>query len=497
MAGHVNGPPWTGPPLRAPLAGPGGDVRLGHPLQEARIEIAIVANRLPIQRRGRRWALSPGGLVSALRPVLAGSGATWVGWPGRPDLALDPLALDGIAMVPVRLSATELAEYYAGMSNGTLWPLFHDRVRPPEFHRHWWRAYQAVNARFAAAAAAHVPPSGRVWVHDYQLTLVPSALRALRPDARIGFFLHIPFPPPQLFAQLPWRRAVLEGLLGADALAFQTANDAEHFRAAAVRYAEAQAEDGALRVGERAVHVDAVPIGIDAAAFEAEAGLDETRRRVEGLRELLGGRTIFLGVDRLDYTKGIVTRLRAFDALLDRHPSLAASCVFLQVCVPSREAARGYGEARAEIERLIGNVNGRHGDVGRVPIHYRYGSLDRAELVAHYGAADIMVVTPPRDGMNLVAKEYVACRPNDDGVLILSEFAGAARELRGAIRINPFDIDGIADAYEHALALGPADQRRRMRRMRAQVREHDVHAWARRAIAAFSGPPEGRGAMPS
>jgi len=458
--------------------------------QETRIDLVIVANRLPIQRRGRRWTLSPGGLVSALRPVLAGSGACWIGWPGQPDVSMDPLTLDGLTMLPVRLSAAEVAGFYAGMSNGTIWPLFHDRVRPPEFHRHWWSAYQSVNARFADMTAENVPPDGLAWIHDYQLSLVPDLLRRARPDVRVGFFLHIPFPPPQLFAQLPWRRAFLEGLLGADTVAFQTTYDAAHFREAAIRYTDARPAGTSLRIAERVVRVQTAAISIDASAFEVEAGLVGTRERVEALGESVGRRTVFLGVDRLDYTKGIVTRLRAFDALIERRNDLAATTVFVQVCVPSRESARGYGEARAEIERLIGNINGRHGQVGRVPIHYRYGTLEHAELVAHYGAADIMVVTPPRDGMNLVAKEYVASRPHGDGVLVLSEFAGAARELRHALRINPFDLDGIADAYEHALSMPLAEQQRRMRRMQAQVRQHDVHAWARRALAGIVAEPD-------
>lgn len=448
-----------------------------------------MAHRLPLERRRGGWVTAPGGLVAALAPVIAGGEVRWIGWSGAADLALGPFRSGGIDAVPVALSSAEVEAHYHGMCNGTLWPLFHDRVRLPQFHRHWWHAYREVNERFAAAADACIGAdrAAAVWVHDYQLALVPALIRARRPAARIGFFLHIPFPPAQILAQLPWRRELLQGLLGADALAFQTPEDVAHFRAAAVRYGGAVVAGDALRCGDRRVRTDAFPIGIDHAAFTAAARTPAVAEEVAALRERLGGRRILLGVDRLDYTKGIRARLMAFETLIERRPATAEDTVFLQVAVPSRASAHGYAETRNEIERLVGHLNGRFGTFGRVPVQYHYGSLDRQALVAHYRAADAMVVTPPRDGMNLVALEFVACRVRNRGALVLSEFAGAAKLLQPALRVNPYDIDGIADAYERALSMPIEEQRRRMRLMRAQVRRHDVHRWARRAVAAFAG----------
>lgn len=453
------------------------------------IALTVLAHRLPIERRRGAWVTSPGGLVAALAPVIAGGEVRWIGWPGVSELSLAPFHSGGIYAVPVALSAGEVEDHYHGMCNGTLWPLFHDRVRLPQFHRHWWRAYRTANARFAAAAvdAAGGTP---IWVHDYQLALAPALIRARAPSARIGYFLHIPFPPPQILAQLPWRRELLQGMLGADALAFQTPEDVAHFRAAAVRYGGAVVAGDNLRFGERQVRTDAFPIGIDHAAFIATARAPAVADEAAALRARLDGRRILLGVDRLDYTKGIRARLTAFETLIERRPSTAEDTVFLQVAVPSREAAHGYAETRNEIERLVGHLNGRFGTFGRVPVQYHYGSLDRPALVAHYRAADVMVVTPPRDGMNLVALEFVACRVRNRGALILSEFAGAAKLLQPALRVNPYDVDGIADAYEQALSMPIEEQRRRMRLMRSQVRRHDVHRWARRAVAAFAGNME-------
>lgn len=458
-----------------------------------------MSHRLPIERQRGVWATSPGGLVAALKPALADKAVTWVGWLGAADEGRAPpkapASVDGVRIAAVGMSRAEITDHYHGMCNATLWPLFHDRVRLPVFHRHWWRAYVAVNERFAASAAGQ-PHGGAVWVHDYQLTLVPAMLRRVRPELRIGFFLHIPFPPPQLLAQLPWRRDLLTGLLGADAIAFQTPDDAANFRAAAQRYAGAVGTGEGLVFAGRRVRVDAIPVGIDDQAFAELARSPQVAEGEKRIRAELNGRRIFLGVDRLDYTKGIRDRLRAYETLLERDPGLAESAVFLQVAVPSRERALGYAETRNEIERMVGHLNGRFARFGRVPVQYQFGSLDRAELVAHYRAADVMVVTPPRDGMNLVALEFVASRVFNRGVLILSEFAGAARLLRHGVQVNPYDIDGIADAYEAALAMPPEEQRRRMRLMRARVRRGNVFSWSRNALAALDGPGGGRAEVP-
>ncbi len=451
--------------------------------------MTVVAHRLPIERRRGGWVTSPGGLVAALAPVVAEGGVRWVGWPGVAGVEVAPFRSGGVDVVPLALSAEEVDDHYHGMCNGTIWPLFHDRVRLPQFHRHWWRAFHAVNERFADAVASGADRAP-IWVHDYQLALVPSAIRRRQPDARIGFFLHIPFPPASILAQLPWRRELLAGMLGADAVGFQTHDDVAHFRAAAQRFAGATIAGDRLQWNGRRIRTDAHPIGIDHDAFAATARETAVADEARALRDRLDGRRILLGVDRLDYTKGIRARLKAFETLIERRPATAEDTVFLQVAVPSREAASGYAETRNEIERLVGHLNGRFGRFGRVPVQYHYGRLDRRALVAHYRAADVMVVTPPRDGMNLVALEFVASRVWNRGVLVLSEFAGAAKLLRSALLVNPYDVDGMADAYETALAMPPDAQRQRMRRLRAQVRRHDVFRWARRAVAAFAPPPD-------
>ncbi len=447
--------------------------------------LTVVANRLPVERGAEGWQVAPGGLVSALRPVLGEREARWVGWAGEADEELEPFEAGGIELLPVPIFRQELHDYYEGFSNTTLWPLYHDKVRRPDFHRHWWHAYRGVNQRFADVLARSLPRRGAVWIHDYHLSILPRMLRDQRPDLRIGFFLHIPFPSLALFAQLPWRVEVLAGMLGADALGFQTEDGAENFRHAAQRLLEVPVEGSRVHWQEREVVCDAQPISIDAAAFDRIAGSAEVERRVGQLRSLLGQRTILLGIDRLDYTKGIRARLRAFESFLDQHSDRVEQTVFVQVAVPSREDVTGYAEMREAVEAMVGRINGRYARLGQFPVHYFYDSLQLEELVAHYRAADVMVVTPPRDGMNLVAKEFVAARIHEDGALVLSEFAGAAHELRGALTVNPWDLDGMALAFERALAMPRERQRARMRDMRQTVFDHDVQAWARSALGAF------------
>ncbi len=461
------------------------------------MSLTVVANRLPVERLDDGWAVSPGGLVTALRPVLRESEGTWIGWSGEAGDAPEPFSADGIRMVAVPLDETELEHYYEGFSNSTLWPLYHDRIRPPEFHRHWWRAYSAVNRRFAQAAARHTPHDGTVWVHDYHLSLVPNMLRSLRPDLRIGFFLHIPFPPLELFAQLPWREDIMVGMLGADAIGFQSVGGARIFRRTARHFLDVSLRGKTVRYGERSVRVEPQPIAIDTGAFVAQASTAEVDRRTAELRAELGDRKVLLGVDRLDYTKGIRTRLRAFETLLDREPEWARDAVFVQIAVPSRANIGLYREMREAIESTIGRINGRYSSSTHVPVHYHYASMEFTELLAHYRAADVMVVTPPRDGMNLVAMEFCACRLQDDGVLVLSELAGAAHQLRQSLLVNPYDLDGIADAYGRALRMPLDEQRRRMRSMRARLRRRDVHVWARDALATIGAGTGARSPNPA
>jgi len=448
-------------------------------------DLVIVANRLPVDRvelpdGTKGWRTSPGGLVTAIEPVMRANHGIWIGWPGGTDTDLEPFESDGLELAPMSMSAQEIEEFYEGFSNATLWPLYHDLVAKPEFHREWWDSYVQVNQRFAARAAELAAEGATVWVHDYQLQLVPQMLRTLRPDLRIGFYLHIPFPPAELFQQLPWRRQILEGLLGADLVGFQLAGAAQNFvRLVRQRVGHKTHRDLVYLPDGRTVRAAPFPISIDARGFEEMARSESVVARAAELREALGNpRKVFLGVDRLDYTKGIYARLRAFAELMGEGHIDVEDAVFVQVAVPSREQVEQYRLLRDEIERLVGRINGDHGRIGRPAIHYLHSSYPREEMAAMYAAADVMVVTPYRDGMNLVAKEYVACRYQDDGALVLSEFAGAADELRQAWLVNPHDINGMKSALLEAYQADEKEVTRRMRAMRKQVTQHDVQAWA-------------------
>lgn len=448
-------------------------------------DLVVVANRLPVDRVELAdgepgWRTSPGGLVSAIEPVLRAGDGLWVGWPGGTDVELEPFEVNGLHLVPVSMSETDIEGHYEGMSNGTLWPLYHDLVAKPMFHRPWWDAYQRVNRRFAAKVAELAAENATVWVHDYQLQLVPAMLRALRPDLKIGFYLHIPFPPAELFQQLPWRRQILEGLLGADLVGFQLPEAAANFRRLVNHRVghPIEGEEVILPDGRR-VRASAYPISIDAKGFETLARTPAVEERAKELREALGNpRKVFLGVDRLDYTKGILARLKAFGEVMEDGHFDVEDAVFVQVAVPSREAVEEYITLRDELEMLVGRINGDLGRIGQPAIHYLHSSYPREEMAALYRMADIMVVTPYRDGMNLVCKEYVATRVDDDGALILSEFAGAAEELRQAWLVNPYDLNGMKAAILEAYHADEAELTRRMRAMRATIRTHDVAAWA-------------------
>ncbi len=448
-------------------------------------DIVVVANRMPVDRvvgaDGEvTWRRSPGGLVSALEPVMRKNNGAWIGWPGDTGSELEPFEDEGLTLVPVTMSEQEFSEFYEGFSNATLWPLYHDVVAKPSFHREWWDSYVTVNQRFADAAARHASKGAIVWVQDYQLQLVPAMLRELRPDLRIGFYLHIPFPPAELFSQLPWRRQILEGLLGADLVGFQLPGAAQNFvRLVRQRVGHKTHRDTIYLPDGRMVQARAFPISIDFAGFEKLARSEAVERRAEQIRRDLGNPTrVFLGIDRLDYTKGIYARLRAFSELISDGHFSVEDAVFVQVATPSRERVDQYRILRDDIDRLVGRINGDLGRIGRPAISYLHSSFPREEMAALYRAADVMVVTPFRDGMNLVAKEYVACRYDNDGALVLSEFAGAAEELRQAWLVNPYDINGMKATMLEAYEAGEKERSRRMRAMRKTVAENDVAHWA-------------------
>jgi trehalose 6-phosphate synthase/phosphatase len=422
----------------------------------------VVSNRLPVDHEvapdgSDSWRTSPGGLVTALEPLMRASDGAWVGWPGVADRSFEPFENDGISIVPVPLGTQDIERFYEGFSNDTLWPLYHDVISPPSYHREWWESYVAVNRRFAQAAADVAATGATVWVQDYQLQLVPRMLRERRPDLVIGFFNHIPFPPYGIYSQLPWRRQIIDGLLGADLIGFQRVADANNFTSAVRRLFGYPTRGAAIDVPaeegrSRRVIAKPFPISIDAESFEELARRPEIQERARQIREDLGNpKKIMLGVDRLDYTKGIGHRIKAYGELLEEGRLTVDDVLLVQVASPSRERVGAYMALRDEIELAVGRLNGDFATISHAAISYHHHGYPREEMVALYLAADVMLVTALRDGMNLVAKEYVAVRFDTDGVLVLSEFAGASDELRQAVRINPHDIEGVKDAIMYAV----------------------------------------------
>lgn len=464
-------------------------------------DFVVAANRLPVDRRegadgSVSWQRSPGGLVSAMDSVMRGREGAWVGWAGDAGEAPEPFEDSGMFLVPVALTTADVAEYYEGLSNDTLWPIYHDVIVPATFHRRWWHAYRRVNEKFARKIAEVAAPGATVWVHDYQLQLVPALLRQMRPDVRIGWFNHIPFPPVELFAQLPWRAEILAGLLGADFLGFQRQSDAGNFLRACRQLGDLPTKrdtvttidpDGSRRI----VRAAGIPISIDTEHFEELARRPEVQARAAEIRESLGNPTVLmLGCDRLDYTKGIRHRLKAYEELLKDGKFSPPDVCLIQVAVPSRERVDAYRDLREQVELTVAQTNGDYSSIGATAIQYLHQSFDQAEMAAMYQAADVMLVTPLRDGMNLVAKEYVACHTEDSGALVLSEFAGAAEELTQAYLCNPHDIQGLKNTIVRAATAPSTERRRRMRAMRRRIRGHDVQRWAGRFLESLEAAPE-------
>jgi len=455
--------------------------------------LILVSNRLPfaLERAGTdEWivTLSAGGLVSALAPVLRGRGGTWIGWPGvAGDIPNAPFAEAtrdaGYEVVPVALSEPERDEFYYGYSNEVIWPLFHDLQNFCHFEPAFWETYKAVNERYAEAIARHCQPGDFIWVHDYHLMYVAQALRERGVHAALTFFLHIPFPPFDIFAKLPQQQRLLRALLQFDLLGFQTRRDLRNFLQCVRRVlpdAEVLPSSGLQRIRSsgRTIRAGSFPIGIDFESFEKGAASEEVARRARELRAAFPGCQLMLGVDRLDYSKGIPERLRAFRVALERHQELRGRVVLIQAVVPSRVEIPRYHEFKGRIDRLVGDTNGRFSTDTWLPVHYRFRSLDRDDLLAHYRACEIALVTPLKDGMNLVAKEYCACCvQKNDGVLILSQFAGAAEQLKPAVLVNPYDVEQVADAIFKVFRMSDAERRARMKRMRRIVHHEDVFWW--------------------
>ncbi|QCB29186.1 alpha,alpha-trehalose-phosphate synthase (UDP-forming) [Corynebacterium endometrii] len=454
----------------------------------------VVANRLPVDLTIKpdgslEWTASPGGLVTALTPVLAAHQGCWVGWPGVADEAPEPFRTeDGVLLHPVRLSDHDYEAFYEGFSNATLWPLYHDLIVTPVYEREWWDVYREVNLRFAEEVAAVAAEGATVWVQDYQLQMVPGILRQMRPDLTIGFFLHIPFPSADLFRQLPWREELTRGLMGADLIGFHLESNARNFLDLARELGlEVEGEAKIREVGAHInmsdghrVGVAAFPISIDCSGL-VNFTLEDLGR-VEQIRSELGNpQRVILGVDRMDYTKGILQRLTALEEMLETGAVDAEDITFIQVATPSRERIDHYRATRAQVEEAVGRINGRFGRVGRPVVHYLHRGIPKDLLRIYYRLADVMLVTPFKDGMNLVAKEYVACHNDYSGALVLSEFAGAADELVDAHLCNPFDIENIKRTLWTALNgldTDPEGMAERMKAMHEQVTTHDVDFWA-------------------
>jgi trehalose 6-phosphate synthase/phosphatase len=447
----------------------------------------LVSNRLPVSlaptASGYNLVPSSGGLATALREVHEKGDGRWIGWVGdtaRMSEATRERLKGDLAesrLVGVPLSASEVSLYYDGFSNAVLWPLFHyllDKVRLDAVNE--WRAYRAVNERFADVIAAEYRPDDMVWIHDYQLMLVPGMLRQRIPKARIGFFLHVPWPSSDVFRILPLREQLLEGLLGADLIGFHTESYRHNFIHSAAKVLGLDLGVDTLMWDDRTVRIGVYPISIEIEAFERQS--PEIEAEVAQLRAGTTGKITLLGVDRLDYTKGVPRRLLALDRLLEREPQLRSSVHFIQIAVPTREKVEAYAELRKTVNELVGRINSQYGSPTGSPVQLLYRTVSADDLVALYRAADVMLVTPLRDGMNLVAKEYVAARTDEAGVLVLSEFAGAASELDAALIVNPYDIAETALAIRQAMLMPRAEQSVRMRKLRAAVKANPVQSWA-------------------
>ncbi|MFU8828158.1 MAG: alpha,alpha-trehalose-phosphate synthase (UDP-forming) [Phycisphaerales bacterium] len=454
--------------------------------------LTILANRLPVTSTGDgKWEVSPGGLVSALAPVVKAGGGNWIGWSGAIANEGGPLEVNGLSLIDISIDEEEYENYYCGMANEILWPLFHDGVRHPHYSEPAWQGYKRVNRRFANAAADIAPKNGLVWIHDYHLLLVPGLLRELRPDIRIGLFLHIPVPPVELFATLPWRDELVSSLAAADLVGTQTEADALNLRKLLVHpdFAEAEVTDDGDQQLPSLVAVEAFPISIDTQRYLSAARESEADGSAQKLREQFGThRTLFLGVDRLDYTKGIDRRLEAFELALKSGKIEPNDVRFVQIAVPSRLSVQQYQEISDRVDSLVGSINGQFSGIGDAIVHYSKQGLSFEELIPLYRAADVMVVTPFRDGMNLVAKEFVATRFDATGQIILSEFSGASKELTDAMIVNPHDVhslsEAIVESHRRSRERKPS---RQMATLHRQVCEHDVHRWSERFTSRLRG----------
>lgn len=466
--------------------------------------LVVVSNRLPVRlvQRDGQWQVRPGsgGLVTALEPVLARHQGSWIGWVGVAEgpenqgvdwhaLLAEAARESSYDLGAVPLEPEEVELYYEGFANAIVWPLFHDRVGDCDFDRRYWSAYLDVNRKFMHAVLDRTGADDLIWVHDYHLFHLGCLLRVHRPRQPMGFFLHIPFPPPDLFVRIPWWEELLTALLAYDRVAVQTRRDLRNLRMCLQRLlpdTQVRGRAGGVQVvrGDRSVLLEYHPIGIDSEGWVQASRSPRVEEKTRELLRGLGGAAMILGVDRLDYTKGLLERLDAYELLLERHPELHARTALVQLVVPSREGVARYQTLKSELERKVGAINGRFGTPAWTPVRYLYRGVSRESLMALYRAARVCIVTSLKDGMNLVAKEFCACQRDEPGALVLSRFAGAASQLKvGALLVNPHDVSSTAKTLARALEMPLPERARRMRLMQDTVEQHDVHWWVRRCLA--------------
>ena len=472
--------------------------------QKINKRLIVVSNRLPIviSKENNQWGIQPGsgGLITALTPILKENKSLWVGWPGTGGKAPVQKLLDqfgseqGYKLVGIPLTQQEIERYYWGFSNGTLWPLLHDLLGYCKFNLEDWQTYVAVNKKFARAIKKLNRENDIIWVHDYQLSMVGHFLKKLKVRQPLAYFHHIPFPSLDLLRRLPWKTEYTKALLAFDLLGFQTLRDRRNFvntvtsLISEASILQRQRNFTLIKYGERIIQARNLPISIDFNEFNNAAHSPEVQDAAWYLHENLHERQLMLGIDRLDYTKGIPERFLAFELALEKYPELKQKISLLQVVVPSRTLDPYYHNLKEQLEQMTGRINARFGDAGWIPIHYIFRSLDNTQLIAHYRTSEIAFITPLRDGMNLVAKEYCACSVENNGVLILSEFAGAADQLgEKALLVNPYDIEKTADTIYQAFTMPLEERQQRMRWLRNQVQRNDVHQWLRYFMRALDG----------
>ncbi|ALI98399.1 bifunctional alpha,alpha-trehalose-phosphate synthase (UDP-forming)/trehalose-phosphatase [Rufibacter tibetensis] len=446
----------------------------------------IISNRLPIKVQrtedGLTYETSEGGLATGLGSIYKTDDNIWIGWPGTffNDTAEQEQVTKDLSeqsMRPVFLTESEIHNFYEGFSNETLWPSFHYFSQYAVYDDTFWEAYQGVNGKFCRAVMEHAEPGDTIWVHDYQLLLLPALIREALPESTIGFFQHIPFPSYEVFRLLPWREQILKGMLGADLVGFHTFDDARHFLSSVSRIVGWTASQSIIDNGSRQIMVDAFPMGIDYEKYASLAASEEMKEKQKEYREALHHQKVMLSIDRLDYSKGIPQRLRGFELLLHEHPEFREKVTLFMLVVPSRDQVEQYRELKETIDELVGRINSSYRTITWNPIQYFYRSFPLEELSALYSLADIALVTPMRDGMNLVCKEFVASKLDQKGVLILSEMAGAAKELSDAILINPNDLGAMVRAMQEAMIMPEEEQKLRMQHMQEVLKRYDIHHW--------------------